>query len=149
MITRLMWTIWTVLSAVPRKAVKFNHSLTHSLMFVGSLKWCQTNLLPLWMHFIIKYTSYDNMIQTSLQGSVQGISWWFYCWVSYLHRGIPQGVILLPMLFLPIMAAFQSACHMWYVNTLHQYYNPSGNFNSVRASDTYICINEMAQHWFR
>ena len=25
----LIWTIWTSLSAVPRKAVKFNHSLTH------------------------------------------------------------------------------------------------------------------------
>ena len=29
MITRLMWTIWTSLSAVPKKSVKFNHSLTH------------------------------------------------------------------------------------------------------------------------
>ena len=28
MITQLIWTIWTSLSAVPRKAVKFNHSLT-------------------------------------------------------------------------------------------------------------------------
>ena len=28
-ITRLIWTIWTSLSAVPRKAVKFNHSITH------------------------------------------------------------------------------------------------------------------------
>ena len=28
-ITRLIWTIWTSLSAVPRKAVKFNHSLTN------------------------------------------------------------------------------------------------------------------------
>ena len=33
MITRLIWTIWTSLSSVPRKAVKFNHSLTH---------WCFT-----------------------------------------------------------------------------------------------------------
>ena len=29
MITRLIWTIWTSMSDVPRKAVKFNHSLTH------------------------------------------------------------------------------------------------------------------------
>ena len=29
MITRLIWTIWTSLSAVPRKAVKFDHSLPH------------------------------------------------------------------------------------------------------------------------
>ena len=28
---RLIWTIWTLLSAVPRKVVKFNHSLTHFL----------------------------------------------------------------------------------------------------------------------
>ena len=32
MITRLIWTIWTSLSAVPRKAVKFNHSVTHSIV---------------------------------------------------------------------------------------------------------------------
>ena len=31
MITRLVWTIWTPMSAVPKKAVKGNHSLTHSL----------------------------------------------------------------------------------------------------------------------
>ena len=31
MVTRLIWTIWTSMSAIPRKAVKFNHSLTHSL----------------------------------------------------------------------------------------------------------------------
>ena len=31
MITWLIWAIWTSLSAVPRKAVEFNHSLTHSL----------------------------------------------------------------------------------------------------------------------
>ena len=31
MITWPIWTTWTSLSAVPRKAVKFNHSLTHSL----------------------------------------------------------------------------------------------------------------------
>ena len=29
MITQLIWTIWTSVSAVPRKAVKFNHSLTY------------------------------------------------------------------------------------------------------------------------
>ena len=29
MITQLIWTIWTSLSTVPRKAVKSNHSLTH------------------------------------------------------------------------------------------------------------------------
>ena len=29
MITRLVWTIWTSISAVPKKAVELNHSLTH------------------------------------------------------------------------------------------------------------------------
>ena len=33
MFTRLIWTIWTLLSAVPRKAVKFNNSFTHSYSF--------------------------------------------------------------------------------------------------------------------
>ena len=34
MITRLTWNIWTLLSAVHRKAVKFNHSLTHSFVYI-------------------------------------------------------------------------------------------------------------------
>ena len=37
MITRLIWTIWTSLSAVPRKAVKFNHSLTPKLTLNSNL----------------------------------------------------------------------------------------------------------------
>ena len=41
---KLVWTIWTSLSAVPRKAVKFNHSLTHyklitQVMVTVSLRW--------------------------------------------------------------------------------------------------------------
>ena len=33
MITRLIWTIWTSPSAVPRKAGKFNHSLTRARLY--------------------------------------------------------------------------------------------------------------------
>ena len=55
-ITRLIWTIWTSLSAVPRKAIKFNHSLTsivqaciplpmHSLIAIHFYQWHQMFLL--------------------------------------------------------------------------------------------------------
>ena len=37
-ITGLMWTIWTLLSAVPRKAVIFNHSQTHPRY--PQFSWC-------------------------------------------------------------------------------------------------------------
>ena len=46
MITQLIWTIWTSLSAVPRKAVKFNHSLTHLLCFISL--WLY-HLIGLWL----------------------------------------------------------------------------------------------------
>ena len=36
MITQLIWTIWTLLSAVPREAVKLNHSLTSMDNWYGS-----------------------------------------------------------------------------------------------------------------
>ena len=54
MITLLIWTIWNSLSAVPRKAVKFNHSLTSLLDQTPWLwhsnvygLWCGTRLLHL------------------------------------------------------------------------------------------------------
>ena len=31
MITRTVWIIWTPMSAVPKKVIKFNHSLTHPM----------------------------------------------------------------------------------------------------------------------
>ena len=34
---RLVWTIWTLLSAVPRKAIKFNHSVTHPQKMGGQM----------------------------------------------------------------------------------------------------------------
>ena len=37
-----MWTIWTSLSAVPRKAVKFNHSLAEPLMVILLTHICVT-----------------------------------------------------------------------------------------------------------
>ena len=48
MITRLIWTIWTSLYGVrcPGKAVKFNHSLTHSLNMLESLL-CILNIIDI------------------------------------------------------------------------------------------------------
>ena len=47
MITWLIWTVWTSLSAVPRKAVKFNHSLIWHL-------WGRAIFLNILVHRILR-----------------------------------------------------------------------------------------------
>ena len=43
MVTRLVWTTWTPMSTVPKKAVKLNHSLTHFTNF-------RCHRQPVYMH---------------------------------------------------------------------------------------------------
>ena len=49
MITQLIWTIWSLLSAVPRKAIEFNHSLTHWLLYFPLNEVEGVN----WFHFVV------------------------------------------------------------------------------------------------
>ena len=70
MITQLIWTIWTLLSTVPRKAVKFNHSLTPYTSF-GFVFWFRfylqrIHLIPgimlcIWQHQAISRISDDSV----------------------------------------------------------------------------------------
>ena len=64
MITRLVWTTWTPMSAVPKKAVKLNHSLTH---------------YPIGLHLHVIYTHdtgihYLGMVDNK-SALVQAVSW--------------------------------------------------------------------------
>ena len=60
MITRLIWTIWTSLSAVPRMAVKFNYSLTHSqIVYYCHVSCCR-------MLLYLNLLSHDNIFKSFL-----------------------------------------------------------------------------------
>ena len=84
MITRLIWTIWTSLSAVTRKAVKFNYSLTHC--------WLNGNTVYL-LYFIaaLSKQNFGNKIQNKYAINL-------YCVVpeeKYIGLGLTEAYIVL------------------------------------------------------
>ena len=68
MITRLVWTIWTLMSAVPKKAVKLNHSpplsQCHGCWCLGSLC-CEVKFFPLFV-----YSGYPTELSNALKGQL-------------------------------------------------------------------------------
>ena len=78
MITRLIWTIWTSLSAVPRKAVKFNHSLTR-MVSADSSGSVTDQVIQFTALFVIwfPYFQYKRLIKNpGPQGSTYPINRW-------------------------------------------------------------------------
>ena len=110
MITRHIWTIWTALSAVPRKAIKSNHSLTQDFELTKEMH----NTNP-----FTKHTNSDNRRPVGhLWGWAMGCLLWEFsvkisgaitrthcivlfwkCWRLLVNsQEVPQGPLLCPMI---------------------------------------------------
>ena len=109
-ITGLMWTIWTSLSAVPRKAVIFNHSLTRPRY--SQFSWCSRYLVlsylnnTTFMHQRFKKLTdfgvdMNKFCQKKLMLGICCSSEWNLCW----KFGKSQGTIFCELCGNPVITS--------------------------------------------
>ena len=94
MITRLLWTTWTLLSAVPKKAVKLNHSLTHTLTLVSHFVYEYIMRVEYYLSKLIQHYQYPKKTWEKKSPLYKILS--FSPWSRYFWCGISNKPSIIP-----------------------------------------------------
>ena len=94
---RLVWTTWTPMSAVPQKAVKLNHSLTHShITDASSQVWgAKLGSQSLQGTWLLQQASQQIKLfeMEAMLLDVTRFMPWIKSWVVCQHRGVQDQII--------------------------------------------------------